>query len=330
MEVAESSSQLQPANMEDIEVQLDDNVTEAAKLAKHTLVGRILAARSLNRNAVKEILSKAWNVQEELNISDLGPNVFLFNFSDRKIAARVLEEGPWFVMGNLLSLQYWTPEATVFEINYDLVGFWIQLHGIPLELMTSKNATKLAANVGEVLTVENPYVNGILIRPFFRVRVLVNIKKPLITGFCVPRKDLPRTRIMVRYERLQGFCYSCGVIGHDNRKCNKEPIMTTFDPTRPKYSSHLGVPPARSLTTIVTENHNRVKKLKDHEDDDMATKDKDGDHHHPQPQKHTDSHPEGEHTSVQETGGQPQPQNLTASKAATSVEIVVPTNLPNP
>ncbi|KAJ1376237.1 Zinc knuckle CX2CX4HX4C [Sesbania bispinosa] len=265
MEVAESSNQLQPANMEEIEVQLDDNVPEAAKLAKHTLVGRILAAKSLNRNAVKEILSKAWNVQEEINISDLGPNIFLFNFSDRKIATRVLKRGHGLLWGiySAYNTGFQKPQSDDLQECYKACS---QCRGSPVR--------------------GKPYLNGTLIRPFFRVRVLVNVKKPLITGFWVPRKDLPRTRVMVRYEKLQGFYYSCGIIGHDKRKCDKEPIMTIFDPSRPKYSSQLGVPPARSLTTIVTKNLNRVKKLRGQEDDDVATKDKAGTQHHPQSQKH--------------------------------------------
>lgn len=28
--------------------------------------------------------------------------------------------------------------------------------------------------------------------------------------------------VSIKYERLQSFCYKCGVVGHDFKGCNKE------------------------------------------------------------------------------------------------------------
>ncbi|KAJ1418939.1 hypothetical protein SESBI_15544 [Sesbania bispinosa] len=136
-----SLSITQPSDLEEVEILLESNEQEATKTAQRTLVGKILSGKSLNRNAAKEILSKAWAVQEEINIVDLGPNLFMFSFSDKKIAKRILEEGPC---------------------------FWVQLHGLPLELMNISNAAKIVGKIGKVQMVENPYSEGILLRPFIQ------------------------------------------------------------------------------------------------------------------------------------------------------------------
>ncbi|KAJ1391834.1 Zinc knuckle CX2CX4HX4C, partial [Sesbania bispinosa] len=122
------------------------------------------------------------------------------------------------------------------------VAFWVQLHGLPLELMTTHNAAKVAELLGEVL---------------------INVKNPLTTGFWLPRKDLPRTWILVKYERLQGFCFHCGVLGYDARKCNKEQLMAIHIPNKPRYNAGLGVPPAKSLAAIAAENAFRRRKMKE-------------------------------------------------------------------
>ncbi|KAJ1430541.1 Zinc finger, CCHC-type [Sesbania bispinosa] len=144
---------------------------------------------------------------------------------------------------------------------------------VPLEMMSTKNAAKIAASIGEVMVVENPYVQGQLVRSFIRARVKINVKNPLITGCWVPIKDLPRLWIKFKYEKLQGFCYRCGIIGHDNRRCKKDQAMASFDSSRPKYGPSIGVPPARSISSIVTENLNWVRKLKGHEEVEEREKD---------------------------------------------------------
>ncbi|KAJ1394180.1 Zinc finger, CCHC-type [Sesbania bispinosa] len=257
---------------------LDKGSQEGVAVAKRTLVGRIVAEKTLNRNVVKEIVSKAWDVKDEVKISDLGPNIYLFTFSEVEKVKKVLEEGPWFIMGHLLSVQYWIPEVSVFEINFDHVYFWVQLHRLPLEYMTVNNARKVAQKIGTVHSIEDPFVEGQLRRPFFRVRVKVNIKKPLLTGFWVPRKDLPRTWIFIKYERLQDYCYNCGILGHDYRRCKKEKEMTVHIQNRPRYGPNLAVQQAKSMAAIVSENVNRARKLNEGEEGDVAEKDKNGGH----------------------------------------------------
>ncbi|KAJ1415169.1 Zinc finger, CCHC-type [Sesbania bispinosa] len=113
------------------------------------------------------------------------------------------------------------------------------------------------------MAMENPYVQGQLVRSFIRVCVKINVKNPLATGCWVPRKDFPRLWIQFKYEKLQGFCYRCGILGHDNKRCKKDQAMASFDSSRPKYGPSIEVPPARSISSIVTENLNRGPPLSD-------------------------------------------------------------------
>ncbi|KAJ1382435.1 Zinc knuckle CX2CX4HX4C [Sesbania bispinosa] len=260
---------------EEIELDMSEEASkEAVARAKTTLVGRIVADKALNRNVVKDIVTKAWNMQEDLKIADMGPNTYLFTFARVDQVKRILEEGPGFIMGHLMSLQCWIPEGSALEINFDFVKFWIQLHGLPLEFMNVKNACKIAQKIGSVISVEDPFVEGQLLRPFFKVKVEVNIKKPLLTGFSIPRKDLPRTWVFIKYERLQDFCYNCGVLGHDFWKCKEEKAMAIHIPNRPRYGPGLAVLQAKAMSTIVSENINRVRRMRKEEDDDVAHKDK--------------------------------------------------------
>ncbi|KAJ1430901.1 Ribonuclease H superfamily [Sesbania bispinosa] len=153
---------------------------------------------------------------------------------EAKQAMKAVQDGPWFVMGHLLSLQNWIPEAAVHEVSYDKVEFWVQLHGLPLEYMSNSNAVKVARLLGDIVMIEDPYVGELLLRPFLRVRVMIDIKKQLVTGFWLPRKDLPKV-----WDKL----------------------MAVFDNSKPRFGAFLGVPPARSLAAIATENSRRHRKI---------------------------------------------------------------------
>lgn len=58
----------------------------------------------------------------------------------------------------------------------------MQIHGLPFAAMTVTNASKIMTKVGEIMEVEDPMVEGCLLRSFMRVRVNFDIQKPLPTG----------------------------------------------------------------------------------------------------------------------------------------------------
>ena len=68
--------------------------------------------------------------------------------------------------------------------------------------MNTTNVHKAAALLGKVMMVENPEVNGTLLRSFYRARVRLNIRRPFTTGFWVPRRELPKAWVYLRYEKL--------------------------------------------------------------------------------------------------------------------------------
>ncbi|KAI9070594.1 hypothetical protein K1719_047444 [Acacia pycnantha] len=84
------------------------------------------------------------------------------------------------------------------------------------------NAIKLSQAVGRPLLYEAPRIHDRLSRTFIRTRTLVNIKKPLVAGFWVPRPQRKPVWVSIRYERLQNYCYDCGRIGHEAKNCKSQ------------------------------------------------------------------------------------------------------------
>ncbi|KAI9117829.1 hypothetical protein K1719_011244 [Acacia pycnantha] len=93
------------------------------------------------------------------------------------------------------------------------------MHNVPLEARCLENAITIGGHVGEVLMAEDPSYNDRYLWNFLRARVVLDLRKPLASGFWLVRPDGKRIWITVKYERLQTFCYNCGKVGHDNKAC---------------------------------------------------------------------------------------------------------------
>lgn len=57
------------------------------------------------------------------------------------------------------------------------------------------------------------------IGPFIRVRILVDITKPLKKVLLLEMENEEEILIPVLYEKLPEFCFCCGIIGHQYRIC---------------------------------------------------------------------------------------------------------------
>ena len=54
---------------------------------------------------------------------------------------------------------------------------------------------------------------------FFRVRVKVDISKPLCIGRVISLENGKELWVSFKYERLSNLCYWCGSLAHDDRDC---------------------------------------------------------------------------------------------------------------
>ncbi|KAJ1411644.1 hypothetical protein SESBI_20959 [Sesbania bispinosa] len=100
-------------------IELESDPLQSTLLAKRSLVKKILSQKPLNRGVVKSILIKAWENHGEFQITDMGKNMFLFSFGATHEVLEIIKKGPWYIMGHLLSLQFWVPDVTLYEEGHN-------------------------------------------------------------------------------------------------------------------------------------------------------------------------------------------------------------------
>lgn len=77
-------------------------------------------------------------------------------------------------------------------------------------------------------------------RNFFRVKILLDVSKPVVDGFWIEGLDGKKMWIRINYEKLHVFCYKCEKIDHDFKTCSMERVMREDQLEKPKYESWLG------------------------------------------------------------------------------------------
>ncbi|KAL4320593.1 hypothetical protein AHAS_Ahas14G0026000 [Arachis hypogaea] len=133
--------------------------------------------KEIKFKVIKNTLMDIWGNSEGLMITDVGRNKLLLSFKDQQ---KVLKNGLWSIKGNLLNLQEWTQEESIF---------WIQLYGVPEEYMNVETARKIGYMIGILDEVEDPKINGVLAREFLIFRATIDITSPLQTGFYLERAN---------------------------------------------------------------------------------------------------------------------------------------------
>uniref|UniRef100_A0A2N9J298 CCHC-type domain-containing protein n=1 Tax=Fagus sylvatica TaxID=28930 RepID=A0A2N9J298_FAGSY len=181
--------------------------------------------RYFSKVVVKEIIAKAWNTINEVDVVAVDKNVFLFCFKHEVDVKRVWDRCPWCFKGEHLILKQYKSEWSLNEVDFSESDFWVQIHGLPLNRQNPQNLQKLRRILGFVLE-EDLIGNGEgEDKRYVRVRVSLGVDNPLIIGFLLDKESLPTLWIPFKYEKLGNFCYGCGRLGHDIKDCLDDEVQ---------------------------------------------------------------------------------------------------------
>ncbi|KAL7192732.1 hypothetical protein ACSBR2_024533 [Camellia fascicularis] len=188
-------------------IELVDGPDTWDKVSQRCLLGKILGSKSLNKQAVSSIIHGAWKVRNSFSISPWNDNLFLFTFEDDEDRQWVLEEAPWSVMGNLMVLKLVELGSPASEMDFT----WEPFLGP-------------GQSLGRLIRVDGHCEGLLLNRSFLRIRVELDVTKPLPRGFFLKQfgtstRATKELWIDFKIEKVSNFCFDCGHIGHDRNSC---------------------------------------------------------------------------------------------------------------
>nr|POF24993.1 hypothetical protein CFP56_45635 [Quercus suber] len=172
-------------------------------------MGRFYTGKPINHRAAINLMRTASKMGNDLKIVDMEGGVFLFNFKIESQLQWVQDSGLWGFDDHLLVLWRWEKGMVAHPITFTHAPFWIQ------------------GELDVVIVVDTKALESDQAR-FLRIRVELPLNRPLHRGGPVVSPEGERSIVAFRYERLVGWCFVCGHIGHDVKHCG----LPAQDPAR--------------------------------------------------------------------------------------------------
>ncbi|CAA2970308.1 Endonuclease exonuclease phosphatase [Olea europaea subsp. europaea] len=212
-----------------INLKADEEITK--KIESICLIGKIMLHKPLDRNLVESIAKKEWKCKNDFSVSCITHNIFMFSFKSKEDLKNVLGDSPWTIRGGLLVLSVWCAGKVPTELSFSYSVFWVQVHGLPINYLSQENVSKIGEYLGIFVCADRTVFDGKFCwRKFLRLRVILDVRNPILTGFWLRRPGLKDIWIDFKYEKLGQFCYKCGRIGNHYLRCKFSAGKAKFGP----------------------------------------------------------------------------------------------------
>lgn len=123
------------------------------------------------------------------------------------------------------------------QVKMDELYIWMQVYDLPVGF-NSEIVLKSIGNYAGKFIMFDPKNFQSIWKPFLRIKVAINVNKPLKSQMRVKKSGGEWSWITFKYERLPTFCFYCGIIGHSEKFCEALFDDVDNDGTR-KYDASL-------------------------------------------------------------------------------------------
>jgi hypothetical protein len=100
-------------------------------------------------------------------------------------------------------------------VRIDVIQLWVRLYDLPDAMMKEACEKQLGGHLGKYIKKDNRFPS------YMRIRVLYPLDKLLLPKMKVKIKGRGVMNIMLRYENVPHFCFSCGRMGHTMSSCGE-------------------------------------------------------------------------------------------------------------
>ncbi|KAK9986717.1 hypothetical protein SO802_031668 [Lithocarpus litseifolius] len=180
-------------------------VLDSGSVGQYLLAAKFFTGRALNMEAVARTFKLLWHKKK--------------GFERLRMWTKFLGGEPWSFDKSLVALKRVQQYTDVKGIEFDSASFWIQVHDLPLSGMTLEVVKDIVSTAGTIINCEaenEEYVGG----NFMRVRVNVDLTKPLCRGRKLGFSSGVDSWVSFKYERLPNVCYWCGRLTHHDKDCS--------------------------------------------------------------------------------------------------------------
>ena len=169
---------------------------------------------------MKNTMASLWRPGKGVCIKDLSPTLFLFQIFHEIDINKVLESGSWTFDQHILLVKRLEEDEQPQNILLLTTSFWIQIYNLPIGFMSEKILKDIRNYIGIFLASDENNLMGVC-RNYMRIRVSMDVRKPLKRRMKLKKARSDWIWVDLKYERLNIFCFTCGLLGHTAQQCPK-------------------------------------------------------------------------------------------------------------
>lgn len=186
---------------------------------KLCLMGRFITEGVVDFSAMQQTLAALWRPGKGVYIKEIDTNLYLFQFYHELDIKRVCEGSPWSFNRKALIIARMKKGDIPRGVSLNKLELWVQIHDLRAGFMSEKVVQEVGNYIGEFVSSCQSNFKGVW-REYLRVRVAVDLSKPLKRRMKVRRAGNDWFWIVFKYENVPTFCFICGVVGHSEKFCS--------------------------------------------------------------------------------------------------------------
>lgn len=148
----------------------EDDVIEVIDKYEMCLVGRFLTEKNINTRVMKVKIADIWKPTMGINIKEIEPGIFLFQFFHKEDKNWVMNGGPWSFDNAMLLIQEIGLGEEPLKVALWHLDIWIQIHDLPNGFMSEVVGQQLGNFFGSFVTYD-PKNNSTIWREYMRIKI---------------------------------------------------------------------------------------------------------------------------------------------------------------
>lgn len=165
-------------------------------------------------------------------MKELEINFYLFQFYHEVDVKRAMNDCPWSFNRRALIMQRMKEGDIPRNIALSSLDLWMQVYDLKPGFMSEKILTEVGNYVGKFVASCPSNLTGVW-RDYFRIRVTVDVTKPLKRKMKIKKAAQDWFWINFKYENVLIFCFICGIIGHSEEFCSRLFVVAEADIVKP-------------------------------------------------------------------------------------------------
>lgn len=184
------------------------------------IVGRFISEGRIEFEAMQHTLAVLWKPGRGVYIKELDSNLYLFQFYHELDVKRVLEGCPWSFNRRALVMARLKPGQNPRCIELNTMDLWVQVHDLKVGFMSESILKGVGNYIGQFVQSCPSNFAGVW-REFMRIRVTIDLNKPLKRRMKLKIAGQDWFWIAFKYENVPSFCFICGIVGHTEKFCSQ-------------------------------------------------------------------------------------------------------------